>query len=376
MSAAIHAIAMPKWGMAMDEGTVTGWLVREGASVTPGQEIVEIESTKAASALEARAAGVVRRQVAAVGTVVPVGGLIGVIARPEVPDAEIDAFIAQHAQRAAKSGAGSAPQPRRVQAGVRSLNVLEAGAGEPPILLIHGFGGNLESWSDLQSRLAEDRRVIAFDLPGHGDSDATGEDWSIPALAAAVRDLLDALGIAQAHLVAHSLGGAISIALAQRTPERVASLTLIGSAGLGPDIDGSYIEGFLAAKRRKDLRPVIACLFSDERFVTEPLLERLIRMKRIDGVEAALRRIAAAAFPGGRQAVELRSALPELSMPVRLIWGDVDAIITSAHAIGLPRSTILHGAGHMAHVERPAEVAALVRELIEEADHAPAGARA
>jgi pyruvate dehydrogenase E2 component (dihydrolipoamide acetyltransferase) len=376
MSAAIHAIAMPKWGMAMNDGTVTGWLVREGARVAPGQEIVEVESTKAASALEAREAGVLRRQIAAVGAVVPVGGLIGVIAGPEVPDAEIDAFIARQAQQASEAVAEAAPQPRRVQAGARSLNILEAGAGDPPVLLIHGFGGNLESWSDLQGRLAENRRVIAFDLPGHGDSDATGGDWSIPALAAAARDLLDALAIDKAHLVAHSLGGAVAIALARLAPERVASLTLIGSAGLGPEIDGAYVEGFLAAKRRKDLKPVIARLFSDERFVTEPLLEQLIRMKRIDGVEAALRRIAAEAFPGGRQALDLRSVLSKLIIPVRVIWGEADAVIPAAHAEGLGASTILPGIGHMAHVERPAQVAALLRALIEEAERAPARARA
>jgi pyruvate dehydrogenase E2 component (dihydrolipoamide acetyltransferase) len=147
---------------------------------------------------------------------------------------------------------------------------------------------------------------------------------------------------------------------------------LIGSAGLGPDIDGAYIEGFLAAKRRKDLKPVIARLFSDERFVTEPLLEQLIRMKRIDGVEPALRRIAAAAFPKGRQALDLRSAVSALPMPVRLIWGDADAIIPAAHAESVGRSTILRGIGHMAHVERPAEVAALVRGLVAEAERAPA----
>jgi pyruvate dehydrogenase E2 component (dihydrolipoamide acetyltransferase) len=372
MTGAIHAIAMPKWGMAMDEGTVTGWLVHEGAPVAPGQEIVEVESTKAASALEAQEAGLLRRQVAAVGAVVPVGGLVGVIAGADVPDAEIDAFIARQAQQASETGAQAAPQPRRVQAGARSLNILEAGAGDPPILLIHGFGGNLESWSDLQGRLAEDRRVVAFDLPGHGDSDATGEDWSVSSLAASARDLMDALGIEQAHLVAHSLGGAVAIALAEAAPGRVASLTLIGSAGLGPDIDGAYIEGFLAAKRRKDLKPVIARLFSDERLVTEPLLERLIRMKRIDGVEPALRRIAATAFPGGRQALDLRSAVSALPMPIRLIWGDADAIIPAAHAESVGRSTILPGAGHMAHVERPAEVAALVRGLVAEAERAPA----
>jgi pyruvate dehydrogenase E2 component (dihydrolipoamide acetyltransferase) len=187
---------------------------------------------------------------------------------------------------------------------------------------------------------------------------------------------MDALGIQQAHLVAHSLGGAVAIALAEAAPGRVASLTLIGSAGLGPDIDGAYIEGFLAAKRRKDLKPVIARLFSDERFVTEPLLEQLIRMKRIDGVDAALRGIAAAAFPGGRQAIELRSALSDLPMPVRVVWGDADAIIPAAHAEGLGRGTILPAAGHLAHVERPAEVAELVRELVAEAERAPALARA
>ena len=362
---------MPKWGMAMDEGTVTRWLVREGEPVTPDQEVVEIESTKAASALESRKHGVLRRQVAAVGEVVPVGGLIGVIADADVPDTEINGFIAQQARAVAESGAEATPQARRVRAGLRWLNVLDAGAGEPPVLLIHGFGGNLESWSDLQARLAEDRRVVAFDLPGHGDSDATGEDWGIAALAGAARDLMDALAMDRAHVVGHSLGGAVAIMLAEAAPARVASLTLIGSAGLGPQIDKSYIEGFLAAKRRKDLKPVITRLFSDERFVTEPLLEQMIRVKRIDGVEAALRQIAAAAFPAGRQAVDLRSVLSRLPMPTLLIWGEADRIIPSAHALGFGRNTVLPDTGHMAHVEHPADVASLVRELVKEAEQIP-----
>ena len=71
-------------------------------------------------------------------------------------------------------------------------------------------------------------------------------------------------------------------------------------------------------------------------------------------------------------ALDLRSAVSALPMPIRLIWGDADAIIPAAHAESVGRSTILPGAGHMAHVERPAEVAALVRGLVAEAERAPA----
>src|ERR1700751_4388415 len=93
----IHAITMPKWGMTMGGGAVVSWLVAEGASVDPGTEVAEVEPTKTAGPVESGRAGVLRRQVAPIGATLPVGGLIGVISDPDVPDSEIAEFIAGHA---------------------------------------------------------------------------------------------------------------------------------------------------------------------------------------------------------------------------------------------------------------------------------------
>lgn len=89
----IQAVTMPKIGLTMEEGTVAVWQVAEGEAVEPGQHIVDVEIEKSTNEVEARAAGVLRRRVAAEGQVLPVGGLMAVIAPADAADAEIDAFI-------------------------------------------------------------------------------------------------------------------------------------------------------------------------------------------------------------------------------------------------------------------------------------------
>ncbi len=89
----IRKVQMPKWGMSMTEGTLVEWLVDEGAALSVGHGVAEVETEKINGVVEATAAGVLRRKVAQPGDVVPVGGLIGVIAEPSVSDEEVDAFI-------------------------------------------------------------------------------------------------------------------------------------------------------------------------------------------------------------------------------------------------------------------------------------------
>ncbi len=91
----IQPIVMPKWGLAMEEGALTSWLVAEGAQVEKGQEIAEIETSKIANVFESPASGTVRRLVAKEGDVLPVGSLLAVMAPAEVPDADIDRFVAR-----------------------------------------------------------------------------------------------------------------------------------------------------------------------------------------------------------------------------------------------------------------------------------------
>ena len=360
----IHAVVMPKWGMTMGGGTVTGWVVAEGAAVERDTEVVEVETTKTAGPIEAGRAGILRRRIAGIGTSLPVGGLIGIISDADVPESDIAAFVAEHALRCETVATEALPASRPVSTATGRFNVLDVGNGGPAFLLIHGFGGTLESWTLLQGELAQERRVIAFDLPGHGDTDARLEAWSVEALARSLIGLLDALEIPSAHFVAHSLGGAVAIMAAAAAPARVLSLSLLASAGLGPEIDRAYVEEFMKAKRRKELLPVVEKLFWERRFATKAMIEQILRMKRIDGAQAALAQIAEAAFHGGVQArTDLGRVLEATGIPAQAIWGAEDRIIPAAHAAGVRTRVILPATGHMPQIERAADVARIVRDF-------------
>src|SRR3954451_13999982 len=112
---------------------------------------------------------------------------------------------------------------------------VRAGEG-PALLLLHGIGNNCQTWSGVIDRLAETHTVIAPDLLGHGDSDKPRGDYSIPAYANGMRDLLSVLDIEQVTVVGHSLGGGIALQFAYQFPERCARLVLVGSSGLGPEL--------------------------------------------------------------------------------------------------------------------------------------------
>jgi pyruvate dehydrogenase E2 component (dihydrolipoyllysine-residue acetyltransferase) len=371
---AIRPIVMPKWGLAMQEGMVAKWLVEEGAELKGGDEILDIETSKIANVFESPVAGPLRRRLVGEGETVPVGALLGVVADAGVPNAELDAFIAkfqeEFAAHVAEAGA-AAPEPETIEAGRWRFRYLALGAGEgPPVVFIHGFGGDLNNWQFNQEALAENHVTYAIDLPGHGGSskDLGSGHVHVGALASAVVDFLDAKEVARAHLVGHSLGGAVALDLALNHADRVASATVICSAGLGPEINMAYIDGFMQAKRRKQLQPVLEMLVADPEMVSREMIEDVLKFKRLDGVEAALNRIIDDTFAGGRQVLDLRSRLSELSVPVQVIWGRQDQILSVSHAEGLPSTMpvrILDGAGHMVHLEKAAEVNQQIRDFIE-----------
>ncbi len=362
---AIRAVTMPKWGLAMTEGTVVAWQVAEGEPVAAGAELVDIETAKITNALEAPVAGVLRRQVARPGTMRPVGALLGVIADAAVPAADIDAFVADFERRyvppaedAAEAGGGA----ETVTVEGRGLRVLRQGAGAP-VLLIHGFGGDLGSWLFNQPALAERHAVVAFDLPGHGESGKAIADGSVAALAGTAARLLDALGLDRVHVVGQSLGGAVALELALARPDRVQSVTAICPVGLGPEIDAGYLRRFLAAERARDLKAALQTLFADPGAVGRDMVETALRIKRLDGVRAAQEAILAGFLSGDLQAVDLRPRLRELAMPVQAIWGAADRIIPPAHGAALD-AQVLADAGHMVHMEQPSAVNRLIAEFI------------
>jgi pyruvate dehydrogenase E2 component (dihydrolipoamide acetyltransferase) len=350
----------------MTEGTVVQWLVEEGAELSPGDEVVEVESEKINNAVETPGPGTLRRKVAEEGDVIPVGGLLAVIAADDVTDEEIDAFVEEFRETfVPEEEAEGGPEPETVEAGGRKLQYLGMGEGEP-VLLLHGFGGDINIWVFNQEALTEGRAVYALDLPGHGGSEKEVGDGSPEFFAGVVSDFMDEMEIEAAHLVGHSMGGAVAGALALSNPEKVSSLTLIASAGLGKEINSDYIEGFVAANRRKEMKNTLTLLFSDPDLVTRQLVNDVLKFKRLDGVDEALRTVADRMFPEGKQA-----DVPDLSgldMPLLGIWGADDRIVPASHASNLPsqaRTEVLENAGHMPQMEASNRVNRLLEEFLD-----------
>ncbi|AOX16557.1 acetoin dehydrogenase dihydrolipoyllysine-residue acetyltransferase subunit [Kozakia baliensis] len=372
MADTITPLTMPKFGLAMTEGKIASWNVQPGDTVDTGEEIVDIETTKITNGYESPIAGILRRQVAPEGETLPVGALIGVLADKETNDTDIDAFIAKF-QSEFSSGAeeeekDTESEPTIVEVGPLKLRVQTIGHGEEtPILFIHGFGGDLTNWMLNQSSLANNRRSISFDLPGHGGSTKDVGDGKTSNFATTTSGLLDALNIEKAHIVGHSLGGAIALRLAEAHPQKVASLTLIAPVGLEKEIDKSFIDGFVTADRRKTLEPVLQKLVADKALISRNMVEGIIRFKRLDGATKSLQTIAEACFPDGQQVEDLRGILAGFNGPAQVIWGADDEILSADGAKNLPdkvKVTIVAGTGHMPQLEKASEVNALITNFI------------
>ena len=133
----------------------------------------------------------------------------------------------------------------------------DAHAAKPPIILLHKLGGWVADWRFVAPALAEERRVIAFDLPGHGDSRWLGNApylQSLAETAALIVGALDELAIEQVDLIGTSLGGCVSVPIAAFFPERLRSLALV-SCALGPKRTLAEIAAAIDEPQKKIFTP-------------------------------------------------------------------------------------------------------------------------
>lgn len=343
------------------------WHVKEGALVAVGDELFDIETTKITNVAEATHAGILRRQVGQEGQSYSCGALLGVIADATVTDEEITAFVAEHTAGSGQVDLESqVPTPQMLQVQGQALRYLAQGAGGVPILLIHGFGGDLNNWLFLQPLLSAHRATYAVDLPGHGGSskDLSGTE-SLADVAGSLLAFIDQLALGNVHLVAHSMGAAIALAMAREAGDRVASLSLLSPAGLGKPANAEFVTGLISARNRRQLADLLKMLFVDKQLVSREMAEELLKFKRLDGTEAALLKYAGFLENETRSMPE---ALAGFTQPGVLIWGTEDQIIKPVEPNGLPDNVelvLLNGAGHMPHLERSEETAQAIRKLID-----------
>ncbi|MEM7570227.1 MAG: acetoin dehydrogenase dihydrolipoyllysine-residue acetyltransferase subunit [Pseudomonadota bacterium] len=348
---AITPLLMPKWGLAMEEGTVVEWLKAEGDVISEGDEIVEIETSKITNVMEAPSGGPLRRHVAPLGEALPVGALIGIVAEDSDSDADIDAFIedfnANFVVEASDGDEASGPDIVSVGGYDLAYQRLSGGDGTP-VIMVHGFGGDRNNWLFNQDALAAQRDVILLDLPGHGSSTKDVSDASLGGLAQLVLDFAKAIDVGRFCLMGHSMGGAIALEAARLGGDTVEAVIGVCPAGLSNQVSSTYIDTFIGAERRKAMKEAALMLFSDKDLVTRDLVNDLLKFKRLDGVDQALDALRDGVIAESNTSPIDISAI---QAPVLLIVGEEDEIIPLSADLPSGGEVIRLPVGHMAHME-------------------------
>ena len=251
--------------------------------------------------------------------------------------------------------------------GERNVHRLWLQQGEgAPVVFLHGFGADVNGWRPVQRLLPEKRPALAIDLPGHGLS-PLGEDASFEGLIEAARAALAEEKVGAAHLVGHSLGGAVAAVLGHEPGLRTLSLMLIAPAGLGEETNAAFFDGFLQADTEAALATWLHLLVVDPAALGSALARTTLRQRRERPLVAEQRRLAEAIFAGGRPAFDVRSRLAQPQWPTKILFGIEDRITPAYHAEGLSGLIAVHcfpNVGHMPHLEARREVARLIEELV------------
>ncbi len=239
----------------------------------------------------------------------------------------------------------------------QKARVLDEGGGYP-VVVLHGWGGRIESMTPVVNCLRDSHRVLGIDLPGFGDSPLPRGAWGTPDYAVYVRDLLTDRGIEKAHFVGHSFGAKVSFYLATVFPDLVDKLVLVGSPGLRTP------PSFKARAKRALGRSgrMAGKLGPPGRAVRDAIYRRVASTdyQQAGKLRPILVKVVNEDF---------RSVLPRVSAPTLLVWGSNDDAAPLAHGQEMERLipdaglVVFEGAGHFAYLDEPDRFCRVVRHF-------------
>ncbi len=234
-----------------------------------------------------------------------------------------------------------------------------------PVVLIHGYTDNARDWVPMLPYLDKSTRLILVDIRGHGLSSKPECCYTRVDFAYDIKLLLDALKVAEADIVGHSLGSIIAQTFAEYWPERTHRLVLIASTG------GSHPSCAAGEAKPMDFRSEIVKLKDpidpDSPWMVEwwasptPVDEDFIRRQRKDSAQIPVK-VWLAVLEQGLSGNDLQSTLPWIKAPTLLVWGEKDPIMVDkdrcALIKGMPAAQvkIFPGLGHNPFWEQPAQV--------------------
>jgi 3-oxoadipate enol-lactonase len=236
-----------------------------------------------------------------------------------------------------------------------------------PIVFLHGVGSDRSVWLRQLVHFGHERRAIAFDYPGYGDSDPAPEDTSRDDYAAAILSAMSELGVYRAHICGLSLGGVVAIAMYDAAPERCASLVLADSFASHPEGRAIYERSIAGS--------------NDMRALAEGRVDVLLAQPADPKVRSEVIETMAGIDPDaygiGARAVWLAEQSERASairVPTLVLCGSQDRVTPPAlsHVLtqmipGAQQSRI-EGAGHLGNIERPAEFDTVVGAFIRGVD--------
>jgi pimeloyl-ACP methyl ester carboxylesterase len=257
----------------------------------------------------------------------------------------------------------------RVDVDGTPTNYVDLGSGErEPVLFVHGLGGQWQNWLENLPRVADERRVLALDLPGFGLTPEPRWEITIPAYGRFVDAFCERLGLGQVAMVGNSMGGFIAAEVAIQVPSRVSRLVLVSAAGVSsagvtrtPILTAGRLLGAIATNTAARHRTLAARRIA--RHLSLALVARYPGLLRPDLAYEGLYK--GAGKPGFDDALtacleyDFIDRLPEVSVPTLIVWGENDSIIPVRDAneferlIPDSRKVVMRETGHIPMAERP-----------------------